>query len=153
MIFTSVTWHLYHGLPRSPASTNGTGNRKSAMTMGSEVGRSAFTSDCYLRLDRRIKVIVSFQQFLKLLKFCCGTTGNLIQNSRRGVFFWGGGGGLTRKSPGLFRHGWNFVLNTKYSKTILCWCVVRLHDHFQYVANYWLNTALYEVDKIVDKIK
>lgn len=90
------------------------------MTMGSVVGCRACTSDCYLRLDRRIEVIVSFPQFFKLPELSCGTTGIIIQNSRH---FFGGvgvgdGGRIDGKAPGLFRHGWNFVLDTKYSKTI-----------------------------------
>jgi hypothetical protein len=59
---------------------------------------SVFTSACYLRSDRRIKVIVSFPEFQKLPKFCCGTTGIWIQNSRR-CFFWGEGGVDWWESP------------------------------------------------------
>lgn len=32
--------------------------------------------------------------------------------------FEGGGRRIDEKAPGLFSHGWNFVLDTKYSKTI-----------------------------------
>jgi hypothetical protein len=142
MIFTSVTWHLYHGLHRSPARTNGTGNRMSAMIVGSEVVRSAFTNYCYLRLDRRIKVTVRFPQFLKLPKFCCETTGIWIQFTTM-IFLGGGGGANWWESPRLVQTRLEFCTRRKTFQDHFCWFVVRLHDHFQYVVNYWLNTALW----------